>query len=263
MTEIDNSSKSAQERGMQVVSSEKEASIQGRSLVVTIGINSYVHWQPLKNAVQDAVGFQQTMMDKLGFTAPVESLINAQATKTSINRLVEEQLRTIVQKDDNLILFFAGHGHTRVDQLGNETLETGYLIPVEASGSDKYSEYIEIDPFLKSVAKLPARHILVILDACHSGFALGEVKQYRDAVTYTKDLNAKVSRRVITSALREQPALDGGSSLLGHSLFTGTLINGFNWGEADLDGNGLSSSSELGLFLQQRSLASRFNTSQK
>jgi hypothetical protein len=230
---------------------ESEPWKQGCLLVIVIGINEYQYWQKLKNAVQDAVGLQQILIDKLGFTAPIEPLINEQATKTAINNLVEDRLREILQKDDNLILFFAGHGHTRVDKLGTQTIETGYLIPVEASGSNKYSEYIEIDPFLKSVAKLPAKHILVILDSCHSGFALGEVKQYRDAVTYTKDLSSKVSRRVITSALREQPALDGGP-IPGHSLFTGTLINGFNSGEADLDSNGLISSSELGLFIQQK-----------
>ncbi|GAA6618168.1 hypothetical protein [Scytonema sp. NUACC26] len=41
---------------------------QGRSLVVVIGINEYVHWQKLKNAVQDAIGLQQTLIDKLRFS---------------------------------------------------------------------------------------------------------------------------------------------------------------------------------------------------
>lgn len=249
MNEIDNST----ERSLRPKKNqESEPWKQGRLLVVAIGINNYQYWQKLKNAVQDAVGFQQVLIDKLGFAAPIEPLINERATKVAVNNLVEDQLREILQEDDSLILFFAGHGYTRVDKLGSKTIETGYLIPVEASGSNKYSEYIEIDPFLKSVGKLPAKHILVILDSCHSGFALGSAMNlYRDAVNYTKDLSNKVSRRVITSALREQPALDSGP-IPGHSLFTGTLINGFNWGEADLDGNGLISSSELGLFIQQK-----------
>ena len=40
--------------------------------------------------------------------------------------------------------------------------------------------------------------------------------------------------------------------MAGHSLFTGTLVEGFNWGRADLDGNGLVTASELGLYLQQQ-----------
>ncbi|NEU73507.1 hypothetical protein PI95_013260 [Hassallia byssoidea VB512170] len=77
------------------------------------------------------------------------------------------------------------------------------------------------------------------------------MKTFRDAVRYEKDLNRRISRKVITSARREQPALDGGS-IPGHSLFTGTIVDGFNWGKADLDGNGIITSSELGLFVQQK-----------
>lgn len=226
---------------------------QGRSLVVTIGINNYVHWQKLKNAVQDAIGFQQTLIDKLGFLAPIPPLLDANATKDAIELLVD-QLRAILQEDDRLVLFFAGHGHTRIDKIGGETVgETGFVVPVEARCSEDYwSDYVEIDSSLKSIAKLPAKHILVILDSCHSGFALGgAVQSFRDAIRYEKDLSRRTSRKVITSAQREQAALDGGP-ISGHSLFTGTLIQGLNWGASDLDGNGLITSSELGLFIQQK-----------
>lgn len=200
---------------------EVEAVEQGRLLVVVIGIDKYKNWQSLRNAVNDAFGFQQILINKLGFSTLIAPLENETATKAAITSLVEDELPIMLRKDDNLILFFAGHGHTRIHEVGDRVIETGYLIPVEASASDRYSEYIEIDSFLKSVARLPAKHILVIFDSCHSGFALGEIKQYRDAVSYTRDLNQKVSRRVITSALREQLALDGGP-IPNHSLFTGT-----------------------------------------
>jgi len=227
---------------------------QGRLLVVVIGINDYVHWQKLKNAVQDAVGLQQTLIDKLGFSAPVPPLINEAATKAAINSLIEDQLREELQEDDNLVLFFAGHGHTRLDKVGGKVVgETGFIVPVEGRGpKEVWGDYIQIDPLLQSISRLPARHILVILDSCHSGFALGEaMRSFRDAVRYEKDLSSRISRKVITSARREQLALDGGP-VSGHSLFTGTLVDGFNWGKADLDGNGLITSSELGLFIQQQ-----------
>jgi hypothetical protein len=56
---------------------------------------------------------------------------------------------------------------------------------------------------------------------------------------------------VITSARRDQDAVDSGP-VARHSLFTGTLVQGFDWGTADTDGNGLVTSFELGLYLQQR-----------
>lgn len=237
------------ERKLTPVTTTEESVNQGKSIIVAIGINEYANWQKLQNGVSDALGFQQVMVDKLGFTAPIEPLINERATKDAIERLVEEQLREIVEEDDNLIIFFAGHGHTR------EKTETGYIIPVGARSpnpEEHWSDYIRINHWLEEIAELPARHILVILDACHSGFALGKaMKSFRDCVTYKKDLNNKKSRKVITSARRNQPALDGGS-IPGHSLFTGTLIDGFNWGKADLDGNGLITSLELGLYVQQK-----------
>jgi hypothetical protein len=242
------------DRGMILEAVEFEPVKQGRALVVTIGINEYVHWQKLKNAVEDARGLQQTLIDKLGFSAPIRPLINEAATKVAIASLIEDQLREELQEDDNLVLFFAGHGHTRVDKVGGKVVgETGFIVPVEARGPKEYwSDYIQIDPLLQSISRLPARHILVILDSCHSGFALGEAMRiYKSRNRYEKDLSSRISRKVITSARREQLALDGGP-IPGHSLFTGTLVDGFNWGKADLDGNGLITSSELGLFIQQQ-----------
>ena len=242
------------ERKLVPMNMELEPVAQGRSLIAVIGINEYAHWQKLKNAVQDAVGLQQTLIDKLGFSAPIPPLVNEGATKTAITSLIEDQLREELQEDDNLILFFAGHGHTRIDKVGGKVVgETGFIVPVEGRGpKEVWSDYIQIDPLLQSISKLPARHILVIIDSCYSGFALGAaMKSFRDAVRYEKDLSSRISRKVITSVRREQLALDGGP-VPGYSLFTGTLVDGLNWGKADFDGNGLITSSELGLFLQQQ-----------
>jgi hypothetical protein len=241
-------------RAMILEAIESEPVKQGQLLVVVIGINEYDHQPKLKNAVKDALGLQETLV-KLGFAAPIIPLLNETATRAAIFSLVEDRLYDMVEEDDSLILFFAGHGQTRVrkvriDRDREQEIETGYLVPVDAKQS--WSEYIEIDSFLKSLSALPARHILVILDSCHSGFALGQAMQsFRDTTRFETDLSNRISRKVITSARRDQLALDGGS-ILGHSLFTGTLIEGFNYGKADLDCNGLISSSELGLFLQQQ-----------
>ncbi len=59
------------QRKLLPVDVELESVKQGRSIVVVIGINDYTNWQKLKNGVQDAVGFQQTLIDQLGFLAPI------------------------------------------------------------------------------------------------------------------------------------------------------------------------------------------------
>jgi uncharacterized caspase-like protein len=220
-------------------------------IISVIGIDDYqIPWSKLENAVKDAQGIQRILTEKYGFIAPVDPLINAGATKQNILALVEDQLRNELAEDDSLVLFFAGHGHSREDKVGEKKIKTGYLVPAEAKES--WSDYLELDPLLQAVSKLPARHILVILDSCHSGFALGDaMKTYRSAMRYEQDLGSRVSRTVITSARHNQLALDGGP-VEGHSLFTGTLIDGLNWCKADLDGNNMITSTELGLYIQQQ-----------
>jgi hypothetical protein len=243
-----------QQRGVQLKDKVESTDRPTRRVVVVIGINQYKEWPQLKNAVNDAVGMSKTLQDKLGFVEIVHPLLDGGATRDAIQQLVEDRLRQELKETDDLILFFAGHGTTRVDTVGGKDIETGFLVPVDARGqgpSEHWSDLIEVVPFLESVGRLPARHILVLLDACQSGFALGSaVTTFRGAPRYQQDLMSKISRRVITSARRDQLAADGGP-IPGHSLFTGSLIDGINWGKVDLDGNGVITSSEIGLYLQQ------------
>jgi tetratricopeptide (TPR) repeat protein len=93
--------------------------------------------------------------------------------------------------------------------------------------------------------------VLLILDACYSGFALGSsVEVLRSNYErYTDDLSKRLSRRVITSAMEDQPALDTGP-IPEHSLFTGTLIEGIRDGRVDREIKGFVTSSELAVYLQ-------------
>ena len=107
---------------------------------------------------------------------------------------------------------------------------------------------------MRAVSLLPAKHILVILDACHSGIALGPIIKWRDIGTWQSTplptLMARRSRRIITSALDDQVALDSGP-LHGHSLFTGCLIEGLTHGLGRA-GSRAVTGSELGLYVQRR-----------
>lgn len=237
-------------RGFAQAESTSEAGA-GRRIIITIGIDKYNNWPQLKTAVSDAREFARLLTDKFGFQTVEKELLDQDATKESIVALFEDRLRRELNKDDNVIIFFAGHGTTRNDEIGGET---GYLVPVGAAApgsNERWNDYVPMDQLLESIGKLPARHILVILDSCHSGFALGKSMQlFRDAPRYERDLTSHISRKVITSARQSQLASDNGP-VPNHSLFTGLLLQGLEWGKADLDGNGVVTSSELGLYIQQ------------
>src|SRR5262249_30966422 len=181
-------------------------------------------------------------------------LLDDRATGKAIQSLVTDGLMTL-GPDDSLVLFYAGHGGTRKHRLGNEVIKTGYLIPVDASASpDKASTWIDLEGWLRAVSLLPARHILVVLDACHSGVALDPIIKWRDIGSWQDAplaaLQARRSRRIITSALDDQVALDSGP-VRGHSLFTGCLLEGLTGGIRG-DRGAVTTGSELGLYVQQR-----------
>lgn len=221
-------------------------------MIAVIGIDDYVAWPRLGNARSDAVGVQQ-VFQQLGFVEVTPPLLDRDATGQAMHRLVADDLRTRLSPDDGLVLFFAGHGRTETSQLGGKLVKTGYAIPADAELSgDRTASWIQLHTWLSNVARLPARHILVILDACYSGVALGAVK-VRDAELPTDPVEAlqmRVSRRIITSALDDQRALDGGP-YPHHSLFTGFLIDALSRDLAD-DRRQHVTGSELGLYLQRR-----------
>jgi len=225
---------------------------RGRYLLFVIGIDQYEYWLDLHNAVSDARGVENLLTQQFGFEEALPPLYNESATHENILRSFD-RLRHLVRPEDNLLIFFAGHGHTRLDTIGDQVVESGYLIPVdgEGTGSHNWYSYLNINHFLDQASLLPIRHVTVILDACHSGFGLGRAAGgARGADEWAPALTAKVSRRVITSARRDQLALDSGP-VKEHSLFTGALIQGLQETTADLNIDGVVTTSELGLYLQQ------------
>jgi sulfatase modifying factor 1 len=224
-----------------------------RNVIAVIGIDHYHHWPELANAVRDATG-AAALFRRLGFEEVTEPLFDGHATGKAIQSLVTDDLMTL-GPDDSLVLFYAGHGGTRKHRLGGEVIKTGYLIPVDASGSpDKVSTWVDLEGWLRAVSLLPAKHILVVLDACHSGIALDPILKWRDIGSWhdtpLSTLKARRSRRIITSALDDQVARDSGP-VHGHSLFTGCLIEGLTDG-IRRGGSRVTTGSELGLYVQRR-----------
>ena len=187
------------------------ASGGGRNIIVAIGIDRYRSWCPLANAVGDASG-ARALFQRLGFQEVVPPLLDEGATGVALRKLVSDDLKAL-RADDSLVLFYAGHGGAQTHDRGGKRIKTGYLIPIDAE-RDRVWTWIDLEGWLRSVSLLPPRHILVILDACHSGIALDPGIKWRDLgpsdSAPSAALHARCSRRVITSALDEELALDQG-----------------------------------------------------
>jgi len=226
----------------------------GRSFIAVIGIDDYATWPRLGNAVSDARGIAR-LFTQLGFIEVAEPLLDGQATGDAMRRLVTADL-AVLTPQDSLVLFFAGHGHTHTPNLQGTSVKTGFLIPVDGARPSGVPSptWLRIDSWLNDIARLPPVHILVIVDACHSGVALTGCNQWREAIPIGMNQYAAMqrrrSRRVIASALDDERAMDNGP-VPGHSLFTGCLIEGLGGGLVQ-HGTQVATGREIGDYVVRR-----------
>jgi uncharacterized caspase-like protein len=230
----------------------------GRHVIAAIGIDRYRHWRQLGNAVSDATG-AAALFRQLGFEDVVRPLLDEHATRAAIDELVTDELAHL-DANDSLVVFFAGHGGTRTQAVNGREVRTGYLIPVDAADdARRVASWIELDGWLRRIALLPPRHIVVILDACYSGIALSSAVRWgRDsgalpALPFAA-ANARMSRRILTSARDDERALDSGP-VHGHSLFTGCLIEALTGGVlavGEREGRPVAIAGDIGHYVRRR-----------
>jgi hypothetical protein len=202
-----------------------------KSWALVIGINNYQCVSPLEYARQDAEGFAETL--RSSFMFPPENvvvLLDGDATRdrilTSFLRLAEDGVST----DDRVVVFFAGHGHTRTGQRG----EVGYLVPVGGNPND-LSTLVRWDDLTKNADLIKAKHMLFLMDACYGGLALKRSIPPGSA-RFIKDMLQRYSRQVLTAGKPDEPVADSGGPRAGHSMFTGHLLDALEGKAADSTG---------------------------
>jgi very-short-patch-repair endonuclease len=219
-----------------------------------IGIDHYREWIHLNNAVSDACGVLAAFED-LGFVPISAPLLDDAATADAI-RCLPFSLEPELKPNDSLIVFFAGHGHTTTVKFPDGQVPKGYLIPVDADHNHRGERtWQRIEPWLSTIAELPALNILVILDSCHSGIALSSDIHHRGMGVRCDDQSIlphqRRSRRILTSALNNQRASDAGP-MPGHSVFTGYLIEALRGGARLWQESSAISMNEIAEYVRRR-----------
>ena len=122
--------------------------IYDNSWALVIGIDKYQNVKKLNYAVKDAESIQDILVNSFYFPSDNISLLtNGEATKQNILKSFS-YITKKAQKNDRVLVFFAGHGDT-MDLPGGG--EKGYLIPVEGDKHDLYLTAIPMDE-LKQIA---------------------------------------------------------------------------------------------------------------
>jgi uncharacterized caspase-like protein len=195
------------------IGGQDQPAITGRNFALVIGNNAYRNLTPLKTAVNDATALASLLSDRYEF-APENVRLLLNADRNAILGAIEG-LREVLEPDDRLVIYYAGHGE--IDQATGE----GFWLPVDAA-ADKTYTWIANDDIRRQLKGLLARHVLVIADSCFSGSLTRSASQSGGAGDrYFAEIDSHISRKVISSGGTE-PVADAGAG--GHSVFAYHLL---------------------------------------
>ena len=190
----------------------------GKTYLFFIAIDEYRNGiTQLSNAVRDAKAVAECLMKNYELGEPdLNLLINGNATQAAIANAFENYLN-LVTEDDNLILYFSGHGSYY------PKTKRGYWLTAESKSGDKSSFYSNSE-VIDFIAALKVKHFFGIVDACFSGAFFID----RNASPLLSRRYRIPSRWLLTSG-RLEPVSDG--SLGDHSPFAKVLLTQLKYQE--------------------------------
>lgn len=247
-----------------------------RNLAVIVGIDNYQNGiTELSTAANDANALAQVLREAHQYEQiwqlvdPITGGVGpATATRTNLETLLTVTLPAVIQENNRLLFYFAGHGIA----LNGDDGPRGYLIPQDAKLGD-VTTYLPMPQVEAWLTQLPCRHCLVILDCCFAGaFRWSSTRQLMPIteVIHKERYDRFVQDaawQVITSTSYDQYALDNlelkndrgvSSQTAQHSPFAAALLRALE-GEADAyplakdgrsAGDGVITATELYLYLR-------------
>jgi hypothetical protein len=229
--EIRKSSKSLQEEipdePIKSVNSNTSKIKFGNFYALLIGINEYrdKNLPNLKTTHQDAKDIAKILDQRYGFQ--VKTLLDP--NRTEIIKALGK-LRKTLTSNDNLLIYFAGHGW-----LDNEADE-GYWLAADAETEDK-ANWVSNATITTSIRTMQAKHVMLVADSCYSGKLTRGLKIQRRSADYLTRMSQKKARVVMSSGGLE-PVLDTGVSGK-HSVFADAFINILKETDSVIDGTNL------------------------
>jgi hypothetical protein len=164
----------------------------GKYYALVIGIQDYLDpsINDLDQPVKDAEGLVSILTNF--YTFDKENIIFLKNPKRQQITKSLDELLDKVSTEDNLIIFYAGHGHW------DEKLKQGYWLASDATAENRGTWFSNAD--LKTyIGGINARHTLLITDACFGGSIFKTREAFLDANTDINELYKYPSRKAMTS----------------------------------------------------------------
>ncbi|MDP7215749.1 MAG: caspase family protein, partial [Rhodospirillales bacterium] len=200
----------------------------GRYFALVIGNDDYRSLPRLKTAVADAKAVAGVLERGYGF----ETSVLIDATRAGILDALDG-LRRRLREDDNLLIYYAGHGW--LDRDANR----GYWQPVDAD-EDRRANWLSNADITDTLKAVQARHVMVVADSCYSGTLTRSGKRGVSVTARAPGYAARLARlrsRTVLSSGGLEPVADSGGG--GHSVFAKALLDVLRGNTVLIDGTDL------------------------
>ncbi len=193
----------------------------GAYYALLIGNQNYIDLEDLDTPLSDVSRAKQILEDVYGFTVFTITDGDNIELMRAINDLYE-----IVGENDNLLLFFAGHG----SRLSTGDTELGYWLPANAEQPPRNTYWVANEFVTGHLSRLKAKRVLVVADSCYAGLLssepsfllLGDDGPQYSNMDFLKFKLTKRSRLLLSSG-GDRPVLDGGGG--NHSIFARAFLD--------------------------------------
>jgi hypothetical protein len=139
---------------------DKEQLMSGTSRVVLFATNVYDNFGDLTNPVLDA----STISEEMTFNYQCKTEVVLNPTLNEIITKIRDYAKLNYSENDNLLLFFAGHG------IYDEVFKEGYIISKDSESNDlARTSYLSHSNLRTMVNNIPCNHILLVMDVCFGG----------------------------------------------------------------------------------------------
>ena len=222
-------------------SSDSNESHFPNSHALLIGVGDHMHsrFASLPATVRDALAVAAVLTEptRCGYPPDSVQLVTGEEATAANIRAALMSLAESTNSQSTVFLYFSGHGGRALENGNWRT----YLCPREANPDDLVQTAISGDEFSTLLAAIPARKLLVMLDACHAAGS-ADLKATDGNIVwkaglsddYFEALSQGSGRVVIASSKAEQVSYVRGEL----SLFTQHLVQALN-GKAAVRGDGL------------------------
>lgn len=171
----------------------------GRYYALIIGVQDYTDRSinDLDQPVRDATNLKNILINDYTFEAQdVVLLVNPD--RPTVMRNFEELSRRVTT-NDNLFIFYAGHGYW------DEKFQQGYWLPSNATKGSR-TQWISNSTIVDYIRGIESNHTLLVTDACFSGGIFKTRSAFSDVPPAVNELYKLPSRKAMTSGtLKEVP----------------------------------------------------------